>query len=283
VIRIAGYAALFVTVFLATVYLRFPYAEVARQQLARMELPADLAIDFASLGTYGLGIAGTGLRIDRRGDADGVPVFSAADFRLGGLLRSVIGAVHLDGRFHAYGGDLQAAIDARDGGGYDVQMAGKELSLAALVTPFTDRFRGVRGEIGGALAFSGDPARWPEGDGKLEVDGGPGAIAGVMFFGQAVPEVPFDRIVARLQMDKGVLRVDEAALSGTDLSATVDGRIRVRTPLAQSVLDLNCKVSLPPAVIASLEGLMDLASAYRQDDGSYQFQLRGTFLRPRMR
>lgn|GEM_PF-4207552 len=282
-IRIAGYVALFVTVFLVTVYLRFPYAEVVRQELATMELPADLAIDFASLGPYGLGVSGTDLRIDRRGAGNGVPVFAAADFRLGGLLRSVAGPVHLDGRFRAYGGDLQAAIDARDGGGYDVHMDGKELSLTALVTPFSDRFRGVRGEIGGALAFSGDLARWPEGDGKLEVDGGPGAIAGVMFFGQAVPEVGFDRIVARLQMDKGVLQIEEAALSGTDLSATVDGRIRVRMPLAQSVLDLNCKISLPPAVIASLEGLVDLASAYRQDDGSYQFQVRGTFLRPRLR
>jgi len=282
-IRIAGYVALFVAVFLVTVYLRFPYAEVARQQLATMELPDDLTIDFASLGPHGLGITGTDLRIDRRGGGNGVPVFAAADFRLGGLLRSVTGPVHLDGRFRAYGGDLQAGIDARDGGGYDVELTGKKLSLSALVTPFSDRLRGVRGEIGGALTFSGEPARWLEGDGNLEVDGGPGAIAGVTVFGQAVPEVLFDRIVARLQMDKGVLQIEEAALSGTDLSATVDGRIRVRMPLAQSVLDLNCKVSLPPAVRASLEGLVDLASAYQQDDGTYQFQVRGTFLRPRLR
>lgn len=282
-IRIAGYVALFVTIFLATVYLRFPYAEVARQQLATMDLPADLAIDFASLGPSGLGITGTGLRIDRRGGAAGEPVFVAADFRLGGLLRSATGPVHLAGRFRAYGGDLQAAIDARDDGGYDVQMAGKELGLAALIAPFSERFGGVRGEVGGTLAFSGEPARWLEGNGKLEVDGSPGAIAGVTFFGQAVPDVSFDRLVARMQMDKGVLQVEEAALTGTDLFATVDGRIRVRTPLAQSILDLNCKMSLPPAVIASLEGLVDLASAYRQDDGSYQFQVRGTFLRPRLR
>jgi len=281
--RIAGYVALFVAVFIVTIYLRFPYAEVARQQLASMELPDDLTIDFAGLGPHWLGVTGTDLRIDRRGGGNGVPVFAAADFRLGGLLRSVAGPVHLDGRFRAYGGDLRASIDARTGGGYDVEMTGEKLSLAALVTPFSDRFRGVRGEIGGALAVSGDPARWLEGAGKLEVDGGPGAISEVMVFGQAVPEVAFDRIVARLQMDKGVLQIEEAVLSGPDLSATVDGRIRVRMPMAQSVLDLDCKVRLPPAVVASLEGLVDLASAYRQDDGSYQFQVRGTFLRPRLR
>ena len=80
-----------------------------------------------------------------------------------------------------------------------------------------------------------------------------------------------------------MLQIEQAELSGPDLSATLSGRIRLRVPVAQSVLDLNCSLSLPPTVIASLGGFKDLASAYAQADGSYRFQMKGTFLRPRLR
>ncbi|MGD2062763.1 MAG: type II secretion system protein GspN [Nitrospirota bacterium] len=281
-IRIAGYAGLFLVVLLTTVYLRFPYAEMARRQLGSMEAPAGLAIDFATLGPSGLGLSGTRLRVVRRG-ADGAPLFAAASFRVGGLVRSATGPMYLDGRFQAYGGELRTAVEERGGGSYGVGVDGEGLHLGALIAPFSERFAGVRGEVGGRIEFAGAPARWIAGSGKVDVTGGPGSIAGVAFFGQALPEVPFERLVARAQLDKGVLQIEEAALSGTDLSANIDGRIRLRLPLPQSILDLSCTLRLPPAVIGSLQGLKDIASVYEQDDGSYQFQLKGTFVRPRLR
>jgi type II secretion system protein N len=282
VIRIVAYGALFLVVLLTTIYLRFPYADVARRQLAELETSAGLSVDFTTLGPSGLALAGTGLRVGRRG-TDGAPVFAAARFRVGGLLRSVSGPLYLDGRFQAYGGDLRAVVEERGGGSYGVAVDGAGLHLGALIAPFSDRFAGVRGEVGGRVEFAGEPTRWIAGTGKVDVTGGPGSIAGVAFFGQALPEVPFDRLTARAQLDKGVLQIEETELSGTDLSATISGRIRLRLPLPQSLLDLNCALTLPPTVITSLAGLKDLASGYAQNDGSYRFQVRGTFVRPRLR
>ena len=145
------------------------------------------------------------------------------------------------------------------------------------------RRSGLRGAIGGTVTFAGDPARWLNGNAKLTIDGGPGVISGVTVLGQTLPDVPFEHLVARMDLDKGVLRIEEAAISGTDLAASVDGRIRLRTPLPQSFVDLNCKVRLPPAVMVALQGLSDLASTYKQKDGSYQLQVKGTFTRPRLR
>jgi type II secretion system protein N len=282
VIRIVGYGALFLVVLVATIYLRFPYAEVARRQLGSVEASAGVAVDFATLGPSGLGLSGTKLRVVRRG-ADGIPLFAASTFRVGGLLRSATGSTHVDGQFHAYGGDLRAVVEERGGGSYGVTVDGEGLQLAALIAPFSDRFAGVRGAVKGSGEFAGEPARWVTGTGKLDVTGGPGSIAGITFFGQSLPEVPFDHLMARAQLDKGVLQIEEAALTGPDLAATISGRIRVRPRLEQSLLDLTCSLRLPPAVIASLEGLKDLARNYAQDDGSYEFQLKGTVARPRLR
>ena len=281
-IRIAGYVALFLVVFVATVYLRFPYAEVVRRQLAAVEAPAGLAIDFATLGPSGLALSGTGLRIGRRG-ADGAPLFVASTFHVGGLLRSASGPMYVDGRFQAYGGELRAVVEERGGGSYGVEVDCAGLRLGALIAPFSERFAGVQGEVEGRVEFAGEPARWTVGTGKVDLTGGPGSIAGVAYFGQALPEVPFERLTARARMDKGVLQIDEAVLTGSDLSATLSGRIRLRLPLPQSLLDLLCTLSLPPAVTASLAGFKDLASVYAQEDGSYKFQLKGTFIRPRLR
>ena len=277
--RVLAYLLLFVVVFVATVYLRFPYTQVVRQALSRHPLPGGVAVQFASLSPSGLGLAGRDLVV-RKGDRE---LLRAARFRVGGLLRSLGGALHLKTGLDIFGGELRLVLAAADGGRYDVALDGEGLGVGPLLALVSGGLAETSGEVDAHLTYTGVPARWMQGRGEGALRGGPGRLAGITLLGQSLPAIPYEKLSGHLVLDKGVARVEKWSLTGPGLAATLDGRIHLRPQLTGSILDLTCQVRLPPAVATQMADLLDLAAQYRQRDGSYKVRLRGTVAQPRLR
>jgi len=277
--RIVGYILLFVAVFGLTLYLRFPYAEVVRSTLARQPLPAGVRVEFASLSPSGLGLAGRQLII-HQGDRE---LLRASRFRVGGLLGSLQGSPHLNTTLDIFGGRLRMAVVAADGGRYEIEVDGDQLGVGPLLALVREALGEITGKIDTHITYAGVPARWVQGKGEGEISGGPGQLAGLTLLGQALPPIPYDKLHGRLTLDKGFARLEKWSLTGPGLSATIDGRVHLRPQVASSILDLTCQLQLPEAVTTQMADLLDLATQYRQRDGSYKLRLRGSVGQPRLR
>ncbi len=70
---------------------------------------------------------------------------------------------------------------------------------------------------------------------------------------------------------------------GPGLEIDLGGRLHLRRQLEATILDLTLEARLPEAVTTELADLLDLASPYRQRDGSYKVRLRGSLAHPRLR
>ncbi|RMF82005.1 MAG: type II secretion system protein GspN, partial [Nitrospirae bacterium] len=194
--RILAFALAFVAAFAVTLYLRFPYAEVAHRLLARAPLPGGVAVDFASLHPSGLGLAGRDLVV-RQGEA---VLFRSRHFRIDGLVATALHrAPHLATTVDLFGGRLRLAA-AQAGDRYALALEAKGVAAGPLLAPLGHGLGEVAGSLDARLEYEGDPAQWWQGKGGGELHGGPGALRGITLLGQALPEIPYDRFEGRLAM-----------------------------------------------------------------------------------
>lgn len=131
------------------------------------------------------------------------------------------------------------------------------------------------GMINGEVSFSGEPAKWYRGAGKVELSWQSGQLP--LFMADIpIESIPFEALECAATMEKGVLTIDRAELRG-EFSGTVDGRIRLRRSVERSRLNLTGELHVPrtyaPLLVA--QGI--------KDPENVRFNLGGTISNPRLR
>lgn len=253
------------------IYMRFPYDMLKDrlEQALSMALTADVSVGHMS-AHLPLGLAADGL------DINGVPVATRLTFRPE-LTPLLSGRLGVDVSARLVSGSLDGSVQTplSDIGGSVELIVDADSVDPSSFSKFLPPHIQPKGSISGHAEIEGDPESMERIQGTVTMVWKDGSIP------LDIPVLPMDALGFRTlqvdaHMDKGILTIKRAELNG-DMSATVNGAIRLRDVLERSRLNLTGEVSVPENMKSMLGIRGDNAS------GGIKFSLRGTVGSPRFR
>lgn len=191
-------------------------------------------------------------------------------------------------------GDLRALLDGKAENVRSLDLDIEDVDLGK--APFVVKKAGVpvTGVLGGTVSLDmGDkPSEEAKGAVNLAVKGinlGPGELeipVPGLTGGLTVPLIDLGDLEAKIKLDKGKGKTQKLGLNGRDVSADVDLDLDMSPKLSMSRVSGKGWFKIAPEFLeqnAKFKTILDFAQplkAARDDDGRYQFHLRGTLSRP---
>ncbi len=267
----AGFIFYAVFCLILFVYLRFPYDTLKGRIESTLGsvLGAEVSLGHLS-SSLPLGLAADGL------DINAVPVATKLLFhpRLSAIFSGRLG---LDVRAVLDTGDARARIGTpilSIGDPVEAVFDIEDMDPAPLAR-LVAAGRQVKGLISGQATLSGSPGSLQKAQAKVSFVWKDGSIP------LSVPAIPVDALAFKTlevaaSMDKGMLTIEQAELSG-DISGTVKGSVRVQDNVERSRLNLTGELQLPQ----ELKTLFGMANG--SGSQGVKFSLRGTVDNPRFR
>jgi type II secretion system protein N len=289
--RIGATAAFGLFVFFVVFVLTLPYGRL-KDYLVALAEQQGYDIEAKAAGpALGLGIRLKDITIASRPTGGGKPtriVVPVAKVRWS-LLGALAGRKTYQVSARVFGGDLDVeATQRKTESGLDISANAIALSeipwvKAAINLPLSgtldlrldEKMPGLRvAATTGSLTWTCKACAVGDGKAKLIIPGNP-----LLAEGLGLPRIRLGDFVGRVSIDKGVGRLQGAQAKSPDGELTLEGEIRLATPLASSSLDLYVRFKLSDALLKSSEKLRTLmqfaALAGKRPDGFYGFRVKG--------
>ncbi len=266
-----GFALYGLACLVVFIIVQFPYDMLRERIEQSLSGASGLKVELGHLsGHLPLRLLAEGVRVNS------TPVFTRVSLRpgLAALLSARVGGAF---RAELDDGRMWGSVGAPWGGSLDplelsVHLEGVNLaSLAGLLALPGGEVRGI---AQGDMACLASLTSLDKTTGRVSLRVAKGQLP-LAFPGLPLDAVAFEEIDLSAHMDKGLLTIDAAEMKG-DISGSLKGRIRVRSQIASSRLNLTGQVQLPPAMMA----LMGPGAGGRDD---LNFSIGGTVDNPRFR
>lgn len=277
-LRGAGLILYALIMFLAGVYLTFPYARFEQYLLASLRERAglDITVQRGRL-LFPLGMIWQDVTVTRHGQAPYRFDLVRAEVEPLAVLR---GRIRLRVEAAAYGGRGTGQVtivrwSGRNGPAhYAVSAMVREVDLA--------RLPATAGQATGhaSLAFDGewDGEAVLTGNGRSEMDLTGLQFKAITFKGLALPPVAFATTRIRAQWRQGMVEVIEVQARGPEMTLAGNGSLLMREPVVESLINLLVHVTVPEGGRVA-EALRVLGNAF-QVSSPLEASIKGTIGRP---
>lgn len=276
--------AAFVLAFGLFLLLTFPFDVLARRlEVEAQRNGAELTI--GSLGPGGIGgVRARDVRL-RFGGGDGLPELRFDRFDVSpDFLALILRRTSFGFALRGYGGDARGHLalsnDPNRPGLRSLRIDAHDIDLATL--PLNE-LAGLAAS--GKLQLKADlsslvPPETAGGSLTLSVDGA--NLNGGSVQGFPLPNTALGHVDGKVEVEKGVARIEQTAARGGDVDADVDGQVNLRPLLSLSQADLHVRFRPTEKWLndnAMIKGGLGLIQNARQGDGSYLFTFTGPLAR----
>ena len=284
--RILLYTAYTVLLFLVFLIAQFPHDVIVQRALRSVDL-TPFRLDVAETRfAWFRGYQFNDVEITRVDADEGTPPILESSRLyvrpgLDGLIRGRLGSVYMQAAM--YSGNAEGSW-AMDNGIHRATLRLEDLQIGRyrwLLNSFEE------GEIDGLLSgvVSVESRRGNTRDGQIagELDIKKAFANGIKVRGFAVPELSFSTISAKFAVKGDQVDIEDLRADGPQLKLSGAGTVNVRTPPADSVL--NLKVTLQPGANSdeSIRGLLALVPRPKNARPDAPMTITGTLAQPRVR
>ena len=286
VLRLIGYAAFFLVLFVYFLYLNFPYSSVKNRIIDQVQAGTRFRMEILSLAPDLF--TGFKLRDVRiyHGDAVGsqlVAKLDTARIRIG-LLSLIRGAVDVSLDVQLYEGSIRGSV--RQGElvtDVDLTFEGLDVSQYDL-SPFLGRFGefNIQGLLGGFMQmhYDREDLQSATASAQLNIDGLRMVDSTVQGF--EMPDIAFEPGVLKLELGSRALKIIEGDFTGDNMDVVLGGRMTVRDNMARSQFSYYLKFR-PSGDLEDRFGELLQAFRRRDREGYYRINLTGSPSAPRFR
>jgi type II secretion system protein N len=314
-LKLVGYASFYWFALVIFAYLTFPYERlkdrIIQEFNARQTGPDPMRLELDSLGSYWFsGVEAEGIRLisPPKPAAPGTdPTIAAKPSVLDiesaharvGLLPLLIGRVRLSFGADAFDGSFSGHTSESDGTRH-LELELEDLALAKMSMLADAVGLPLAGTLGGTIEFALPEGKLAKAEGtiNLKIEGlsagdGKAKIRDAI----ALPKVEAGDLTVEGEASSGQLKINNFAAVGPDLELAADGSVRLRDPVASSMLALTARFrftdrymgkndmtrALFGAPGSSMPGLFDLDSKNKRakgPDGFYGWRVGGLLNTP---
>ncbi|MBW2305594.1 MAG: type II secretion system protein GspN [Deltaproteobacteria bacterium] len=283
-----GYALFGMMMFLVFTYLNFPYPRVKALLVAEFQsrVPAQLSIA-ALRADPPLGMVGRNVVVTAPLNGDNMELFRADRIGLRfAPLSWIRGRGSMRIHIQAYGGAIYAMtgiyqflnpidrpIEIEIQGIDPGRNTALRKSIANELTGLLDGELKVQPRSGGLLKFQMGGrlmAKNVKIDGIKNLNPNPGRLT-------------FSKIECIVAFSDGILHLAPMRAQGSELEGKLEGTLRLRENLRESVLNMRGNILIKPVLASKLGLIMTFLRKYRNTRGEIPFALTGTLQRPSLR
>lgn len=316
VLPYVGYPAFYLFCLVIFAYFTFPYEMLRDRIVAEYERTSGSSstgetrqLDIETIEPYWLsGLRAVGIRLVTTtppASPDDKPKRSALDideaYGRVQLLPLLLGRTSISFGADAFGGTLEGVFSRKgDEERLKAEISGIDL---AFLTPFLPSSAlPMGGIVDGTVDFVLPERKLQKANGLLDltitdsyVGDGKAKIQGAL----ALPRMNLGDLVLSAEANEGVLKLGKVATSGRDLEFSMEGKLTLRDPFAESIYDMQLRFKLADAyrtrneVTKSLFGSPDskVPALFEMDpkvkqskraDGFYSWQVSGLFRAPQL-
>jgi type II secretion system protein N len=291
--RIALFGGFGLIVFVAALYLSFPYQR-AKEMAIRLAADKDLDVDIGSAGpAFGLGVTFRDIRVRTRPTTGKPTRFTIESARVSlSPLSLLSSSKSYSLLLNAFGGQIEFSQSGTPGKKkpFSVAIHAQDVKMSELpgvretinmpiagtakldleVSSETGRFADATGEI----SFSCQGCVLGDGKSPLRVAGNPFLGGGL-----TLPRVRLDDLGGQVAIEKGVAKLQGIGARSSDGEIALEGEVTLRDPVPSSTVNAYLRFKLSDAFLkqaANVQTILQMAGAQgKRSDGFYGLRLSG--------